>query len=301
MSDSLHHAFSHPIARAVALSGEEQRDRISLRDHVVDVEIGAFQAERDMTQRISFNVVVEVGTIEDADDNVDRILSYDTVTEAIHAELAARRLNLLETLAENVAARILIAPQAERVFIRIEKLDRGPGRLGVEIVRDRAGENRAMETAETPRPRVVFMTERDTDLAALGIAPQDAPLILCLPALCDAPTAQDPRAARHLELLSIAQNAWLLAAQDARYVVVGSRTELDWAVKNGQISIWAPAHMVMDHPNPTVKYDLAPADLALWLAEQMGACEAVFIGEKPRETRSVAQRNLSFPAPHSDL
>ena len=50
-------------------------------------------------------------------------------------ELNVERLNLLETLAERIADRILIEPQAIRVFVRIEKLDRGPGALGVEIVR----------------------------------------------------------------------------------------------------------------------------------------------------------------------
>ena len=69
------------------------------------------------------------------EDDVDRILSYDRVTEAITIELNVERLNLLETLAERIADRILIEPQAIRVFVRIEKLDRGPGALGVEIVR----------------------------------------------------------------------------------------------------------------------------------------------------------------------
>ena len=40
-------------------------------------------------------------------------------------------------MAERVAERILLEPQAMRAFVRIEKLDRGPGALGVEIVRSR--------------------------------------------------------------------------------------------------------------------------------------------------------------------
>ena len=81
-----------------------------------------------IAQRIAFNVVVELRPLGNPiDDDVDRILSYDKVTEAIAAELAEERLNLLETLAERVAERILHEPQAMRVFVRIEKLDRGPG------------------------------------------------------------------------------------------------------------------------------------------------------------------------------
>ena len=110
-------AFAHPSERAAATAGPEPLDRISLRDHIVEVEIGAFQAERGVTQRICFNVVVEVQPLTGpVDDDVDRILSYDRVTEAIAYELSDERLNLLETLAERVADRILLERQAMRGF-----------------------------------------------------------------------------------------------------------------------------------------------------------------------------------------
>ena len=137
MTDETKLAFGHPEERAATTEGADFLDRISLRNHVVEVEIGAFQAERGVTQRLSFDVVVEVYPLEeDAGDDVDRILSYDRVTEAIAHELAAERLNLLETLSERIADRILLEPQAARVFVRIQKLDRGLGRAGG---RDRAG------------------------------------------------------------------------------------------------------------------------------------------------------------------
>ncbi|REJ64430.1 MAG: dihydroneopterin aldolase, partial [Proteobacteria bacterium] len=126
MNDETRLAFAHPLERAKASSISTQYDRISLRDHIVEVEIGAFQLERGVTQRVSFNIVVEVQPIEQPIlDDVDRILSYDRLTEAIAIELGAERLNLLETLAQRIADRILLEPQAIRVFIRIEKLDRG--------------------------------------------------------------------------------------------------------------------------------------------------------------------------------
>ena len=42
---------------------------------------------------------------------------------------------------------------------------------------------------------------------------------------------------RRIDLLAIEQNAWKLAAYDKRCVVVETKTELDWAIKNGQISV----------------------------------------------------------------
>ena len=138
MTSDISLAFAHPEERAIASASADPRDRILLRDYLVDVEIGAFQQERGTRQRVCFNVVVEVSPhAVPLDDDVDRILSYDRITEAISAELAADRLNLLETLAEGVAERILAEPRAMRVFVRIEKLDRGPFALGVEIARAR--------------------------------------------------------------------------------------------------------------------------------------------------------------------
>ena len=73
MSNEITWAFAHPIQRSEA-TAEGPLDRISLRDHIVEVEIGAFQQERGLTQRICFNVVVEVRPHDnDLGDDVDRI------------------------------------------------------------------------------------------------------------------------------------------------------------------------------------------------------------------------------------
>ena len=297
--DEIRLAFAHPSERAETMAGPEPLDRISLRDHIVEVEIGAFQAERGVTQRVCFNVVVEVAPLTGVvDDDVDRILSYDRVTEAIAAELAAERLNLLETLAERVADRILIEPQAMRVFVRIEKLDRGPGALGVEIVRARE-EAAAHDAAQkSPQPRVVYLSNAaiaSTRLAEWLDQLEGAaePVILCVgPPDTPLPQAEDEKAQRHIDLLAIEQNAWMLSTRDPRGAVVGSRTELDWATKNGQISIWAPARIVLDAVDgPTAPPSAAPA-LAAWFAETSSASELVLIGAERPEGAKLPLRLL---------
>ncbi len=159
MTTDIRLAFAHPEERAEASASADPRDRISLRDHVVEVDIGAFQQERGQRQRVRFDVVVEVRPhTAPLQDDVDRILSYDRITEAIAAELASERLNLLETLAERIAERILAEPRAMRAFVRIEKLDRGPGALGVEIARARAEVPvRAADGGAALHPVVVFL------------------------------------------------------------------------------------------------------------------------------------------------
>ena len=280
ISNDISLAFAHPEERAEASASADPRDRISLRDHIVSADIGAFQLERGHEQRLRFNVVVEVRAAPaPLEDDVDRILSYDRITEAIADELAEERLNLLETLAAKVAERILAAPQAMRVFVRVEKLDRGPGALGVEIVRSRAPnpvqQVAADGTASNLHPLVVYVSNEAIaapDLAARldALALSGLPVILTvgLPEGARPETHHRPTQ-RRIDLLAIEQNAWVLAARDRRCVVVATRTEIDWALRHGQMIVWAPSKIVLDAVDgPQAR---GAVDLALWLAEDMAA------------------------------
>lgn len=289
MPSDIRLAFAHPEERAEATATAMPRDRISVRDHVVEADIGAFQQERGRTQRLRFNVVVEVRPHPaPLEDDVDRILSYDVITEAIAAELAAERLNLLETLAERVAERVLAAPQAMRAFVRIEKLDRGPGALGVEIVRARAetplravgadGQDRALHP-------VVACLDNATIHAPDLAARLDALQATGLPVVLTVGLPEGPRpvsavnpAQRRIDLLAIEQNAWVLAGQDPRCVVVSSRTEIDWAMKHGQMVVWAPSKIVLDSPDGPKGAVRDALALSLWLAEHLAAERLVVHG-----------------------
>ena len=289
MTSDIRLAFAHPEERAEATAPAAPRDRISVRDLVLEADIGAFQQERGRTQRLRFNVVVEVRPQRaPLEDDVDRILSYDVISDAIAAELAAERLNLLETLAERVADRVLAEPQAMRAFVRIEKLDRGPGALGVEIVRARAeaplravgadGQTRALH------PVVAFLDnaaihapDLATRLDALQAGGLPVVLAVGLPDGARPASAVTP-AQRRIDLLAIEQNAWVLAGQDARCVVVSSRTEIDWAMKHGQMVVWAPSKIVLDSPDGPKGPVRDAVALALWLAEHLAADRLVVHG-----------------------
>jgi 7,8-dihydroneopterin aldolase/epimerase/oxygenase len=285
-------AFELPHVRAAATQTTEPLDRISVRDYVRPVEIGAFRAERGVAQRIRFNVVLEVAHhVAAMDDDVDKVISYDTITEAIEAQLAVERINLLETLAERVAQRCLADPRAVRVFVRIEKLDRIPGALGVEIARSRpdAASPRLRSVAAgidppAPRPWVVHLSAaalagegRAGWLQALG--DDRRPWIVCVEPL----TPQRPasgEAALRIGLLAIEQNAWSVAGTDPGLVVTGARTEIDWALKTGRLPVWAPAKMITDAIARPEGVDASrPAALAAWLAEELDAAAVVLAGE----------------------
>ena len=285
-------AFEHPSVRSAATSAGDPLDRISVRDYVRDIEIGAFQSERGVTQRVRFNVVLEVSrTTAAQDDDVDKVISYDSITEAIDLQLSTERINLLETLAERIAERCLSDIRVVRAFVRIEKLDRIPGTLGIEIVRSQKGDTKSIRPVEkpkapetTPHPVVAFLSNEllHSDALQDWLDRLDAlsePVIICLGKAEEAaPDAAHKMANRRIGLLSIEQNAWVLAGKDDRCVVVGSRTELDWAMKHDQMSVWAPSKIVLDaveKPN----FDAEdPAALALWFAEQFQAQKFIMVG-----------------------
>ncbi len=295
MSGEIKLAFSHPEDRAAATTGPSLPDRLSLRDHIVETEIGAFQQERGKSQRLCFNVVVEVRPARDVGDDVDRILSYDRITEAIAAELDRERLNLLETLAERVAARILAADQALRTFVRIEKLDLGPGALGVEIVRTEADLplDPFDSPSEAPAPIVAYLGHEALVSPKLkgwldGLGASGIPAILCVARRNEErPRVPIALAQSRIDLLDLEESAWVLAARDARCVVVDSRTELEWASRKGRISVWAPSKMVLDATHPPASED--PEHLAVWLADELQASDTVFVGIEPPEGCAARQ------------
>lgn len=261
----------------------QPRDRLSLRDYVARVEIGAFGPERGNTQRLRFNIVVEVAPVDrPLADDVDKILSYDVLTGAVDAELQSDRLDLLETLAENIARRLLGESPALRVFVRIEKLDRGPFALGVEIVRDKSEETSAPRQRRAPR--LVFVSHAAISTRYLNgwldqLGADGSPLVLVADSPAEPfPSTFDTTADRRIALLALDQMAWALAAQNSELEVMGSRTELEWALSNSQWVVWAPSKLVLDNTATPFDGEVTATALLPWVAERLGAQEIVAIG-----------------------
>ena len=114
----------------------EPLDRIFVHDYVLEVEIGVHHNEKGVTQRVRFSVDIDISSNpETLDDDIDRTLDYDYVINGIRDIISRGHINLVETLAEDVARHCISHPRAERVAVMIEKLDKDPGAVGVQIVR----------------------------------------------------------------------------------------------------------------------------------------------------------------------
>lgn len=112
-------------------------DRIFVRDFDLPVSIGVYRHERDKPQRVRFNIDARIHRGDRVAEDMRDVLSYDLITDSIRMVAAQEHIALMETLAERIAALILTYPRVVSVTVRVEKLDIGPGAVGVEIVRER--------------------------------------------------------------------------------------------------------------------------------------------------------------------
>jgi dihydroneopterin aldolase len=115
-------------------------DKIFVRDFVLPVQIGAYSFEHGHTQKVRFDVTADVLRVTRNPEDMRHVFSYDVIMDGIRAIVARGHVELSETLAEQVAAHVLEDPRVVRVTVRVEKLELGPGGVGVEIERRRAKE-----------------------------------------------------------------------------------------------------------------------------------------------------------------
>lgn len=98
--------------------------RMFIRDLVLSAFIGVHRHERAGRQRVRLNVDLEV--MEDGAETGDRladVVCYETMAEKIRAATCNGHVNLVETLAERIAAICLADARVALARVRIEKLD----------------------------------------------------------------------------------------------------------------------------------------------------------------------------------
>lgn len=113
--------------------------RIFLRDHTVDVHIGAHDFEKTGTQRVIFNVelFVPYAASTPKADQLAEVVDYDFVREVIARRVQRGHVELQETLCDELAAELLAHPQVEAVRLSSCKPDVYPdcAGVGVEVFR----------------------------------------------------------------------------------------------------------------------------------------------------------------------
>jgi dihydroneopterin aldolase len=129
-----------PALHPLAFARDGATDRIFVRDFVMPVSIGAYAHERGKPQDVRFNVEVTAARPIRPAADMRHVLSYDLIMDAIRLVVAREHIALVEALAERIAEFLLAHPRVVSVTVRVEKLELGPGSVGVEITRQRQSE-----------------------------------------------------------------------------------------------------------------------------------------------------------------
>jgi dihydroneopterin aldolase len=116
------------------------RDQILIEGLVLPAFIGVFEHEYEAAQSVRFDVTVDVSPLAPRDEpDAQNIVRYDYIVADIKAHLAKGHVDLVETLAEDIAALCLAYDRAEQVCVAVAKLDafEEAQAVGVRITRRR--------------------------------------------------------------------------------------------------------------------------------------------------------------------
>ena len=240
---------------------KENFDHILVRDYVKEIEIGAFQSEYGVKQRVSFNVILEV--ISDnypMHDNVDLVLSYDNIIEIIEGEIVQQRVALLETLAEHIALSCLSLDSVNAVTVRLEKLDRSIGKLGVQISRTKAHSNTSKPKMNLlhsgnlviknriPNAGLLFISNKmllTENIYYLNnfVSTSKMTWVICVSEIFTEFLKLNPKNDIEILKMSIAQNAYVLNRKFTNWKLARSKTEVAFLLKEGINCIWCPSDL----------------------------------------------------------
>ena len=133
--------YAPPKDNLVALTladGREGIRHVFIRDLVLEAEIGVHAHEKGQPQEIRVNVDLAVAdTPGGTPDQLDAVVCYETVADAIRRIVKTGHVHLVETLAERIADAALEDQRVLSARVRVEKLHaiEGAASVGVEIER----------------------------------------------------------------------------------------------------------------------------------------------------------------------
>ena len=110
---------------------------VFVHDLVLACRIGVYPHERERPQRVRLNLDLGVAETGPLGDRLAEVVDYAALVERVRGALGAGHVNLVETLAERLAALCLEDPRVRSARVRIEKLEAiaDAAAVGVEIER----------------------------------------------------------------------------------------------------------------------------------------------------------------------
>jgi dihydroneopterin aldolase len=114
--------------------------KVFVRDLVLPCRIGVYSHEKLGTQRVRINLELICAEHPAINDEHVNVVCYDQIITEIKQLIAGEHINLVETLAERIAALCLRDYRVHQAKVRVEKLDvfAEAEAVGVEIERQRS-------------------------------------------------------------------------------------------------------------------------------------------------------------------
>jgi dihydroneopterin aldolase len=277
-------------------------DKIFVRDFVLPVQIGAYSFEHGHAQKVRFDVSADVLQVTDHPEDMRHVFSYDIIMDGIRTIVARGHVQLSEALAEQVATYILENPRVVRVTVRVEKLELGPGGVGVEIERKRQSAGRgvasgsagrkgqsAVSQPRQERPEVVRRavvklggsTVRAAELESwiAALAGSKLPVVIVPGGGLFADQVRETQirmdfsdtAAHAMAILAMEQFGQVILDRDERLAPARSLQEMTRALDAGKVPVWLPSSLALSAPDIPVSWDVTSDSLAAWLAGKLGA------------------------------
>jgi len=125
----------HPLKIADARNSLRH---VFIRDLLLPCSIGVHQHEKTKPQQIRINLDLAVKESTDAlNDQIENVVNYEEIVIGVRALIARGHVNLVETLADDIATMCLEDLRVRSVRVQIEKLDvfEDATSVGVEIER----------------------------------------------------------------------------------------------------------------------------------------------------------------------
>ena len=98
--------------------------KIVIKDLVLPWSIGVFTHEKNEPQRVRINLIIQTRyNTKELNDNIKNVISYANIVDGIKLLSVSGHINLVETLAQKIAALCLSYSLDYDVLVRVEKLD----------------------------------------------------------------------------------------------------------------------------------------------------------------------------------
>ncbi len=114
--------------------------RVFVRDLIVPCSLGIYLREKGLERRVRVNAEIAISEAVSGNDDFAEVVNYESIVAGIKAVAQAGHINLVETLAERIAAMCLADARVSAARVVVEKLEVYPDAesVGVAIERRRS-------------------------------------------------------------------------------------------------------------------------------------------------------------------